>query len=129
VFTGTARGPGYARQLSTSERVGVGVGDAGILIAGVSGVYSGIKQGGGGLNAASSALGTAAALDPEPISKAVLAIAALATGIASSILGDPKKLFDEAQTRVLDANKFKAPTAQDRGFDIATGSDQFSTNF
>ncbi len=71
-----------------SKAAGTGV----ALAAGAFGVYSGIKAGGpqGYLSAASSALATAALLDPEPISKAILGVAAFATGLATTVFGDPK---------------------------------------
>lgn len=77
---------------STSQQVTAGIGAAGVLFAGTEGLLGGIKTGGarGGFAAAGSVLGTAAALDPEPISKAVLGISALATGLISALFPDPK---------------------------------------
>lgn len=77
---------------TTSQQVTAGIGTAGVLFAGTEGLLGGIKTGGarGGFAAAGSVLGTAAALDPEPISKAVLGISALATGLISALFPDPK---------------------------------------
>lgn len=75
--------------LSSAQIAGSAVAAAGVLAAGVYGVKTGIQQGGVGGYAKSigSAAGTAAALDPEPISKAVLGGIALAGGIVSAIFG------------------------------------------
>lgn len=76
----------YGRKAVTAGVYGVA------LAGGTLGVIAGAKQGGarGGLMAASSALGAAAVLDPEPVSKAVLAIAAAAAGLVGTLLPDPR---------------------------------------
>ena len=114
-----------------SSSVTKGVGYASAAVAGAYGVYAGIKQGGarGTLNAVGSALGTAAMFDPEPISKAVLAVAGLVTGIASSLLGDPKAIFDAAQTKTLNNDKYTMPQVINGNFDVATGSNAVTSNY
>lgn len=84
---------------------------AAALAAGGYGVYSGLKQGGaqGGLTAASSALGAAAVLDPEPVSKAALMVASLASGIAASLFGNPKQKRARAIDDYVSANTYTAP--------------------
>lgn len=80
-----------------------GVGEGIAVGAGALGVYAGIKQGGaqGYTNAAAAGLGTAAALSPEPISKAALAIAALATSFVGSFLGpNPDKRNADIDSRI-----------------------------
>lgn len=96
------------------------IGTAGVVAAGTFGVVNGVRQGGaqGTLTAASSALGTAAALDPEPISKAILAAAALATGLAGSLIGDPKKRRDKGITELLERSVFDGAVSQ--SFDVDT---------
>lgn len=96
---------------SDSSKVMAGIGAAGAVAAGVSGVMGGLRQGGakGGFAVATSVLGTAAALDPEPISKAVLAIAALGTKLIGGLLGDPKAERDRAITAELRDAKYNQP--------------------
>lgn len=96
---------------SDSSKVMAGIGAAGAVAAGVSGVMGGIRQGGaqGALNATSSVLGTAAALDPEPISKAALAIAALGTKLIGGLFGDPKANRDRAITAELRDAQYNQP--------------------
>jgi hypothetical protein len=114
---------GNATTYSTAERVGAGAGTAGVLYAGYQGVSSGIKEGGarGTFGAISSATATAAALDPEPVSKAALEIAAVTTGLIRSLMGDPKVNFDKEQTNLLNSRKYTDPTAMSYDFDVATG--------
>lgn len=91
---------------------GMGLAAAGADIAvGVLGVQAGIKQGGakGTLNAISSGLGTAAALDPEPISKTALAIAATGAKLISSFLPDPKAIREQQLTTELQNAKYAKP--------------------
>lgn len=98
-----------------------GVGYGAAIAAGGFGVYSGIRQGGaqGFMTAAGSALGTAAMLDPEPISKAILAVAALGTGLVSALLGNPKqKRADQLQA-----------DAAGRAYTAPTGTSYFADNY
>lgn len=99
------------------------LGTAGTIAAlgtGAFGVYSGLHQGGaqGGLTAASSALGTAAALDPEPVSRTILTIAAMASGFGAILFGDPKQRKAAQWDRMLSDARFSMPEAQNLTFDL-----------
>lgn len=104
---------------STSDRLLSGVATGGAIVGGTLGVISGVKQGGarGALSATSSALGTAALLDPEPISKAVLAIGAAITGLVPALFGDPKKKRAEEIQRDLEDRRHVDAPAINREFD------------
>jgi hypothetical protein len=110
---------------STASRVGAGLGIASAVGAGAFGVYSGIKEGGGrgAVTAIGSAAGAAAALSPEPISKAILTAIALGASLFKGLLGDPKKEYSDAQDRLLKDRAYKAPDAMDRFLDVGTGQD------
>ncbi|MGE5567741.1 MAG: hypothetical protein ACM3S5_01775, partial [Rhodospirillales bacterium] len=113
-------GPGRAGSFSTAERVGTAFGVASLLAGGAFGVMSGIKQGGarGATTAIGSAAGTAAALDPEPISKAVLMGVSFVSGIIGGLFGDPKKERDEEIANTLRRNKKDWPTDIERTTDL-----------
>jgi hypothetical protein len=85
-------GNGRAANYTTSQRVGAGIEAAGAVYGGVQGVIGGIREGGarGITSAIGSAAGAAAALDPEPISKAILAGVALSASVVKGLFGDPK---------------------------------------
>jgi hypothetical protein len=92
------------------------IGNSVAIFGGVEGVLAGLHQGGarGDLTVAGSALGTAAYLDPEPISKAVLGIAAGVTAMIHAFLPDPraqreKHLAQEEQTGKLAALPYTQP--------------------
>ena len=113
IFTGQASGPGWGAQLTTAQQVGVALGTAAALSGAGLGIASGISQGGigGYTKAGSSALGAAAVLDPEPISKTVLGAVAAVTGIVGSLFGTgpqqrAKNIFNEVS-----AAQYLAPTA------------------
>jgi hypothetical protein len=101
----------FGSDSSGSQKLMAGLATAGIVAGGVAGVMSGLKQGGGRgvLTATSSVLGTAAALDPEPISKAVLAVAALGTKLIGGLLGDPKANRERAITQEMESLKYTQP--------------------
>jgi len=77
----------------TGAKIGSAVATAGAVYGGVMGIMGGVKQGGarGTLTAIGAGAGAAAALDPEPISKAVLAGVALVSGMITGIMGDPRQ--------------------------------------
>lgn len=90
----------------------MGVAAAGADIAvGALAAVSEFKKGGarGALGGASAILGTAAALDPEPISKAILGIAAMGTSVVKGLLGDPRLARDRQETSELLTAKYTAP--------------------
>jgi hypothetical protein len=78
---------------STGAKIGSAVATAGAVYGGVMGIMGGVKQGGarGTVTAIGAGAGAAAALDPEPISKAVLAGVALVSGMITGIMGDPRQ--------------------------------------
>lgn len=80
--------------------------DAAAVALGATGITSGIQQGGGrgALTAIASGLGTAAALSPDPLTKSVLAVAALGASLIGGFLGDPKQQREqEIQRSIRDA--------------------------
>jgi|GEM_PF-5296655 len=93
------------------QRVGAGIALGGTLAAGTEGVISGIRIGGvrGTSQAVSSAALTAAALDPEPISKAVLAAVGGLSGLVHAFLGDPRQNYANAVARAMEEQRFLAP--------------------
>lgn len=103
-----------------AERAGVIAGAAGAAIAGYEGVASGVKQGGvGGYSkAVASGAATAAAFDPEPISKAILETVAIVGGVVSAIAGNNPQKRDAAITKYLAQNQFQAPKQQTASFDL-----------
>jgi hypothetical protein len=110
----------YNTSSSGAAKAGAAVGIAGAAWAGYQGISAGIKQGGarGYASAAESALATAAALDPEPISKAVLAASALAISMFKGLLGDPRKTREEEIDRFLRDNKVEVPQSEEVSQDI-----------
>ena len=113
IFTGVGTGPGGvgAQSLSGAERIGAGVGTAGVVAGGVLGAIKGFSQGGvrGDLQGVGSILGTAAVPDPEPISKAVLGIGAAVTGVISALLPDPRAQREKQITHTLATDAFLQP--------------------
>jgi hypothetical protein len=104
---------------SGTDRFISGAASAGALYAGYSGVSSGIRQGGarGTIGAVGAAAGTAAAFDPEPISKAVLAMIAVTSQIVTGIMGDPKQNRSDQINRVLKYGQFVSPVALNASVD------------
>jgi len=106
---------------STAGRVGVAAGTAAAVGSGVLATYQGFKRG----NIAAGiggALGTAAALDPEPISKGILASAAFVATLIG--MADPKGKRAEAIDRMLEGARYESPESMTyqmdtsgRGFD------------
>lgn len=107
--------------VSSATRVGEIAGAAAAAIPAALGIYSGIKQGGVGgfAKAGASALGLAAAFDPEPISKAILGIAALGTTIIGAVFGQNPQKRGAQISKYLDQAHFNAPVSQSVTSDIA----------
>ncbi len=63
----------------------------------------------GALGGTSAILGTAAALDPEPISKGILGAAALITGIVKAILPDPRTVRAQQESEAITQEAYLAP--------------------
>lgn len=98
---------------NTATQVGAGIGIAGAVYTGVSTAVKDFSKGGasgiaGGIG---SVLGTAAALDPEPISKAILGTGALVAGLVKSFLGDPRANREKQETQELQAAHYVAPNS------------------
>jgi len=107
-------------QLGGNKGVAHRVGQAGIIAGGAFGVISGIKEGGtrGTLHAVSSAAATAAALDPEPISKAILAAIAVTTDIVASFVGPNVEKRKREIAAALERNRYADPSSQDLLVDL-----------
>jgi len=119
--TSVQTGPGRATTYTGAERVGAAVGTGATVAAGTLGVIGGIRQGGarGTTQAIGSAAATAAALDQEPVSKAVLTAVAFGASLVSALLGDPKQERDEAIAMALQRARFQDPTTINRFADLS----------
>lgn len=85
---------------------------AGAAFLGYQGVRSIAK--GGAQNAVSGIgeiAGAAALVDPEPISKAILAGVAVGSGIVASIMGDPHQKRENYIARTLETNQYRDPVS------------------
>ncbi len=94
---------------------GMGIAAAGVDVAvGAMTAIQQFKRGGakGALGGTSAILGTAAALDPEPISKTILGATAAITGIVTSLLGDPKVQRANQISKTLFQDQYYAPEAR-----------------
>jgi hypothetical protein len=118
-LTGYVTTPDGGQKLSTGGRVGAGIGAASVAYEGVQGVVSGIHQGGGSgySSAVASGAGAAAALDPEPISKAILGGVALAATVAKSLFGDPKQNRAKEESDFQLHHQYLAPPSIQRDMD------------
>lgn len=113
IFGGTSTNGGTVTELTGAQRAGAAVATGGALLGAGLGIYSGIKRGGAGgySQAAASAFGAAAMLDPEPISKAILGGLAAVSGAVGLIFGDNKQKRTNEISEVLSKNAYLAPTA------------------
>lgn len=105
--------PGLTGGAAVASQVGAGIGIGGAVYTGVSSAIKDFGKGGarGIVGGVGDILGTAAALDPEPISKAILATGALVTGLVKGILGDPKEQREKQITKELQAAHYTAPNS------------------
>jgi len=128
IATGVSSGPNGSESLSTSERVGGAIGTAGVVIGGTQQAIAGFKRGGGkgAMQGISAITGTAAVLDPEPISKAVLAGVALVTSVVGQMMGDPKQMRQEFIDKTLGNAKFEAPVAKNVAMGTGGGYSDYS---
>ncbi len=122
-------GDGKAMAATASNRTGAILAGAGAVFTGVEGVMSGVKEGGGrGIaSAVGSAAATAAALDPEPISKTVLSVLALGASVIKGIFGDPKAERANYENQALQNQQYLAPatinqTVDTHGMNVAYDS-------
>jgi hypothetical protein len=116
------------------------LGVGGSLAGGAFGIASGVREGGGrgAITATGSAIGATggaigaglfgASAAAGPLAPVLLGIG-LSLGFVKSLLGDPKKDFEEAQNKVLSSRAFKDPDAISRQYDVMTGADNFSRNY
>lgn len=114
IFTGVGSNPGGGSQsLSTPERIGGAIGTAGVVTGGTIAAIKGFEQGGakGDLAGIGSILGTAAVLDPEPISKAALMVGAAVSGIVSALLPDPRAEREKKIKKEIASSQYLAPEA------------------
>jgi hypothetical protein len=120
VFTGQTYS---GTDLTGAQQAGAAIGTAGVVIGGAEAAYSGFKKGGvrGDLQGSAAILGTAAALDPEPVSKMVLSGVAMVTGLVTQMLGDPKQLRAEAIDKTLGNAKYEAPEAKNVSMGVNGG--------
>jgi hypothetical protein len=111
IFTGMTSGSEV--QLTGAQQAGVAVGTAAMLAGAGMSIASGINQGGVGgyTKAASAGLGAAAMLDPEPISKTILASAAAITGLVGAVFGTGPQQRSKDIFNALSSNQYLAPTA------------------
>ena len=107
-------GAGFAENAGTITAAGT------TLAAGTLGVISGIQRGGirGYSSAIGSGLGTAAAFDPEPISKGILMIGSLAASLFSAFGPDPYKARQDQITRAMRQDQWFAPEAMSSTRDL-----------
>jgi hypothetical protein len=91
--------------------LGEGAAIAGPVAAGTLEALKQFSNGGvrGALGGTSAILGTAAALDPEPISKGILGAAAMITGIVKAILPDPRQVRAQQESEAITQEAYLAP--------------------
>jgi hypothetical protein len=113
-----------------AERAGTIVGGLGTIYAGTKGAIAGFKSGGvGGITSGiASIAGTAAALDPEPISKAVLGGVALVSSIIGDIFGNSKAKRASAIENYINNNQNLLPEAISRDVDISGAAAIYQSN-
>jgi hypothetical protein len=91
----------------------IGLGNVAAAAGGALAAIQGFMKGGvgGDLQGVGGVMGTAAALDPEPISKAILGIGSMVSGLLGGIFGNnPQKRANQI-TNELSSNVYQAPTA------------------
>jgi hypothetical protein len=112
--------PLFAPGASTGSQISAGVGTAAAIYGGVSGAMDISKGGGQNISMGiSKVAGSVAALDPEPISKSILAGVALAAGVVSSLIGDPRANRAASINHELFNNQYVAPQAINRTMDTS----------
>jgi hypothetical protein len=113
--TGTGSGGTGSGTSGSGSGFGLNAGTIGLVAAAGAGAFaaiSGFKKGGAGgaLQGTGAILGTAALFDPEPISKGILAGAALVTGLLGGFLNNPQRRAN-AINHELGQAQYNAPTA------------------
>jgi hypothetical protein len=100
------------KDLGHFSKMGIAAAGADVALGAYT-AFTEFKKGGarGALGGTSAILGTAAALDPEPVSKMILGIAAMGTSLVKSILGDPRAQREKQIEKTLFTNQYLAPEA------------------
>jgi hypothetical protein len=100
--------------VSWSEWAGKAVGLGAAVGAGVFESINNFRQGGarGIIGGIGSVAGTAAMLDPEPISRTVLSVIATAGTVIKSLFGDPRELRQRRLNDTLERDTYRAPLSQ-----------------
>ncbi len=113
---------------STSQQVGAGVGAAAAVGTGAYETYNDFSRGGlkNDLAGVGTAAGTGALIDPEPVSKAVLATVAATASLMSSILPDPKTIRAAQIQNQTQFDQYLAPPTLDRN--LSSGGDEQYTD-
>lgn len=106
----------FGSDASMSTKIGAGVGDAAIAATGITQAIQQFSKGGargilGGIGATSS---TAASLDPEPISKAILSAIGIGSTLFKSILGDPLQIRQNEERNDMEVSQYMAPAQINR---------------
>ncbi len=119
-FAGTVEAPLFSSDASASTKFSAGIGTAAALYGAFTGVQDITKGGAQNITAGIGKFaGSAAALDPEPISKGILAGVSLVSGIVSSLMGDPKANREAHISHALFNNQYVAPQALNRSMNIS----------
>lgn len=118
---------------STASQIGTGIGAAGVVFGGVEGAIKGFTKGGVGGDASgiASIAGSAAALDPEPISKAVLSGVALVSSIVGSIFGNNQQQRAASISNYIAGSLHTLPNSQgpiSQAFDISGSNVVYGSN-
>jgi hypothetical protein len=104
---------GGMHNMTGAQQAGAAVAMGGMLFSAGMAINADIQRGGakGATGAISTATGTAAMLDPEPISKTILGTLSVVSGIVGTLLGDPKEQRLNKINEFINKNQYLAPTA------------------
>ena len=116
IATGISTIGGGATTLSNSERIGGAIGTAGVVVGGGFAAYNDFKKGGarGIIGGIGDLAGVAATLDPEPISKIVLASIAAGSQLIKGLFGDPKAERAHQIEKELGNAKYEEPISMNQ---------------
>ena len=113
IFGGWSTHGDTMTQLTGAQQAGVAAGTAAMLAGAGMTIASGISQGGVGgyAKATSAGLGVAASLDPDPLSKTLLGVAAMATSVIGSLFGQNPQQRQKDIANEIGEHEYLAPTA------------------
>jgi hypothetical protein len=119
---------GTTPTFSTSQRVGAAAGDAAVLGTGAYEAYKQFSKGGasGVLGGIGASTGTAAILDPEPISKGILSAISAGSELIKAILPDQKTIRQAQIANQTQFNAYVAPPTLDRN--LSSGGNETYLN-